>query len=114
MPRGRILGFHPLANFWNTGESSRVTTLSRKGIMNKVKQKNAITDSPFGKAWQEANQLFYVAEVEAHRMGVTPPKVEEVVGHLFQLRDDLGNPNDLYQIALSEQLSKLSQEKENE
>tara|TARA_R100000808_G_scaffold25075_2_gene61387 strand:+ start:6969 stop:7217 length:249 start_codon:yes stop_codon:yes gene_type:complete len=82
--------------------------------MTKVKQKVSTADSPFGKAWQEANQLFYVAEFEAHRMGVTPPKVEEVVGHLFQLRDDLGNPNDLYQIALSEQLSKLSQEKENE
>jgi hypothetical protein len=48
-------------------------------------------------------------------MGVIAPPAEQIVGHLFQLREDLGNPNDLYHIALAEQLKNLKrQEKENE
>ena len=85
----------------------------------KVKQKKNMYDlrtvSGFGKAWQEAEQLVYVAEYEANKLGVIAPPAEQIVGHLFQLREDLGNPNDLYHIALVEQLKNLKQqEKENE
>ena len=88
-------------------------------MANNVKRKKNMHDlrivSEFGKAWQEAEQLVYVAEFEADKMGVIAPPAEQIVGHLFQLRDDLGNPNDLYHIALAEQLKNLKkQEKENE
>ena len=85
-------------------------------MTNNVKRKKNMYDlrtvSEFGKAWQEAEQLVYVAEFEADKMGFIAPPAEQIVGHLFQLREDLGNPNDLYHIALAEQLKNLKKQEE--
>jgi len=71
--------------------------------------------SDFNKAWDEANQVLYVAEAEAHRMGVAPPKAEEVVGRFFQMRENLGREIDVFHDCLSNELDKLKiEENENE
>ncbi len=76
-------------------------------------EKPKIQESGFNKAWREANQVLYVAEAEAHRLGVTPPKAEEVVGHFFTLRANLGSHIDVFHDCLSKELDKLKKE-ENE
>ncbi len=79
--------------------------------INSVKPKiTESQDSSFNKAWTEAEQIFFVAEAEAHRMGVTPPKPEEVVGHLFQLRESLGKETDIFFDSLGHELAKLKKE----
>ena len=59
--------------------------------------------------------MFYVAEAEAHRMGIKPPNPEDVVGHFFQLRENLGKDVDIFHDCLSQELDKLKKEEmENE
>jgi len=80
-------------------------------MTNKVKQK--IT--PFGKAWQEANQLVRIAQFEANMAGVPEPPAEEIVVNYFRLRDELETPNTVFHNVLAEEIAKLKkQEKEDE
>ncbi len=83
-------------------------------MTNPVSQVNAKKtesyDSSFNKAWMDAEQIFYVAQAEADRMGVPPPKPEEVVGHLFQLRESLGKETDIFHDVLADELAKLKKE----
>ena len=66
--------------------------------------------SPFQKAWDEANQLVYVAQYEADMNGLPCPPAEEIVCNYFQLREELSNENDVYHEALSQELAKLKSE----
>lgn len=83
-------------------------------MTNHVSQVNAKKteshDSSFNKAWMDAEQIFYVAQAEANRIGVTPPEPEEVVGHLFQLRESLGKETDIFFDSLGHELAKLKKE----
>jgi len=75
----------------------------------KVKQKK----SPFQKAWDEANQLVWITQFEADKLGIDSPPAEEIVLNYFQYREDLENPNDVFHKSLSMELEKLKQEEEN-
>ena len=46
-------------------------------MVNRVKQNK----SPFQKAWDEANQLVYIAQFEAHQAGIPEPPAEEIVSN---------------------------------
>ena len=74
----------------------------------KVKQKI----SPFEKAWQEANQLVYIAQYEANQASLQEPPAEEIVTNYFRLREELEKPNDVFHNALAEELKK-QKDKEN-
>jgi len=80
-------------------------------MSNKVKQ----NESPFQKAWQEANQLVRIAQYEANMAGVAEPPAEEIVVNYFRLRDELETPNTVFHNVLAEEIAKLNkQEKDNE
>ena len=80
-------------------------------MVNTVKQKK----SPFQEAWDEANQLVYIAQFEAHLAGIPEPPAEEIVSNYFRLREELEKPNQVFHNALAEEISKIkSQEKEND
>ena len=80
-------------------------------MINKVKQK----ESPFEKAWQEANQLVHIAQYEASMAGVAEPPAEEIVVNYFRLRDKLETPNTVFHNVLAEEIAKLKkQEKDND
>jgi hypothetical protein len=79
-------------------------------MSNRVKQK----ESPFEKAWQEANQLVYITQFEANMAGVAEPPAEEIVNSYFDLRDELEKPNTVFHDVLAEEIAKLKeQEKKN-
>ena len=75
-------------------------------MSNKVKQKI----SPFGKAWQEANQLVYITQFEANMAGVPEPPAEEIVTEYFRLRDELETPNTVFHNVLAEEIVKLKKQ----
>jgi len=80
-------------------------------MVNRVKQKK----SPFQEAWDEANQLVYIAQFEAHQAGIPEPPAEQIVSNYFRLREELEKPNQVFHNALAEEISKIkSQEKEND
>ena len=80
-------------------------------MVNRVKQNK----SPFQKAWDEANQLVYIAQFEAHQAGIPEPPAEEIVCNYFRLREELEKPNQVFHNALAEEISKIkSQEKDND
>ena len=80
-------------------------------MVNRVKQKK----SPFQEAWDEANQLVYIAQFEAHQAGIPAPPAEQIVSYYFRLSEELEKPNQVFHNALAEEISKIkSQEKEND
>jgi len=74
-----------------------------------VKQK----ESPFQKAWDEANQLVYIAQYEADQLGIESPPAEEIVLNYFQFREDLNKPHDLFHTVLEDELKKLKMKEKN-